>query len=175
MAIVTNVECRTLPDFATAYTWSVKMVKPPLGLSVPDKFNTICKTSTIPKREANAGAELVLHGHKRKLPGVEFSAGQLTLTFADLVDNRVRSFIRQWRELNHENQTGVAVPYMAAYATIQITLQNRLGVDTYRYVLHNCWCEDHDFGTELVEGTDTVLFDSVQMMISYDHFDEFEL
>ena len=176
--MVTRVQAadvRQLPDFAPAYEWRINMVTQPKGVTMPpnDRFNTLCKSSTIPKAQPVSPKEIVLHNHKTVRPGTEFRNGELTLTMTELISNDISVMVSSWRALNRDPRTGAAkVVHADATATLTLVRMDRLGNPIYKYTLYNCWITDHDPGTELANGEDATGFENFTITLSYDDFYE---
>lgn len=176
--MVTRVDPKTvrgLPDFAPSYEWRISMVTQPKGIEMPpeDRFNTLCKSSTIPKAQPVQTKEVVLHNHKTVRPGTEFRNGELMLTMVELVTNDVSKMVTSWRAVNRDPRTGAAkVNYQDGVATIVLTRFDRSGNPIYKYTLYNCWIMDHDPGTELNNGEDATGFENFSITLSYDDFYE---
>lgn len=175
---VSSADVRQLPDFAPAYEWRISMVTQPQGVVMPpnDRFNTLCKSSTIPKPQTVNSKEIVLHNHKTVRPGTEFRNGELSLIFTELITNEISAMVSSWRSLNRDPSTGAAkVMHADAVATIILTRMDRLGNPIYKYTLYNCWITDHDPGTELSNGEDSTGFENFSITLSYDDFIETNL
>lgn len=175
MAGVNRNDIQGLPDFAPSYEWRISMVTQPEGITMPsgDRFNLLCKSSTIPKAQPVTSKEVVLHNHKTVRPGTEFRNGEITLTYQELVTSEVSQMIASWRELNRDPETGQAqVQFEDAVATITLVRYDRIGNPIYKYTLFNCWITDHDPGTELNEGEDATGFEGMTITLSYDDFKE---
>lgn len=169
MVMVAHAACRDLADYAPAHNWRIRPTVVPNGVTVPPNFNLLCRSSAIPKREANQMAEITVHMQKRRLPGIEHTAGSLTLTCTELVTNDIRKMINQLRELNRNNETSAAVTFKEARSNWELIQMDRGGNDIVVYSLIECYVEDEDPGTELTDGEATTYMTDYQITLSYSH------
>ena len=169
MPIVAHSACRNLNDYAPAYHWRIRPTLVPSGVSVPFDFNLLCRSSAIPKREANQMAEITVHAKKRRLPGIEHAAGSLTLTCTELVSNDIRKMVQQFREKNSTNEVGAADTFKNSRSNWELIQMDRQGNDIVSYQLIECFVEDEDPGTELTDGEATAYMTDYQITLSYSH------
>lgn len=172
MPNIKHSECRNLADFAPAYMWRLVPLSTPAGVDFPRDFNLLTKSSTVPKAEPNSVTEITMHNQKRKLPGVEHRTGAITLTCAETVDNVVKNIVASWQRVLQDPETGASATTqdsVGEFLLIQMDGQER---DIYQYHLKEVFLEDFDAGTEFVNGESTVVFEDMQLTLSYSTFDE---
>ena len=169
MARLSQDDLRNLDDFATTFRWNLSIVKLPSGISTDTSsadLNLRCETSEIPKLTLNS-IETRIRGHKVKSPGVADYAGALTFTFVETENNKIHNFIKAWRELVWETQSGKTLPKSELEATLRLARLDSQDNEIYEYVLVGCYYEDADFGSLDNEGGD---FMKPSLTVSYDYF-----
>lgn len=115
---------RALPDFMTAYNWSVSITKAPTGATIPPNFNFQCQTSTIPTA-SNTPVEVDIRGHKVRQAGIQQYDGTLDLQLVETVDVPLMNFIKGWRESQWETDTGKQKTREESKANLQLQLMDR--------------------------------------------------
>lgn len=170
MPNIQHSQCRNLQDYAPSYMWRIRCLTAPSGVSVPNDFNLRCRSSTVPKREANQMAEITVHAQKRRLPGVEHTSGQITLTCTETIDNTIRRLLNDMREVNRANETSHALTFKDAASSWELIQMDRGGRDIASWTLIECFVEDEDAGSEFTDGESTTYFVDYQITLSYSHF-----
>lgn len=170
MSNITHAQCRALKDYAPTYQWRIRWLTAPTGVTVPADFNLRCRSSSVPKREANQMFEITVHAQKRRLPGVEHTSGQITLTCTETIDNTIRRMLNDLREVNRANETHHALTFAEAASKVELIQMDRGGRDIMSWQLIECYVEDEDAGSDFTDGESTAYFTDYQITLSYSHF-----
>ncbi len=170
MSAINYGQCRSLPDLAVRYQFDVYFTRRPSGLEIPSNFSLRCTGTSIPTRMANEPDELWVSGFRVSQPGLESSAGEITLTLFETVDMAVTKFINDWRELNCSNDAGIQAPRSQVTADLKLKLLNRQKQPTWIYTLQDCWISDVSMG-DLDATTRSGIMNDISITLQYDHHD----
>ncbi len=143
-----NSAIRNAGDFSALYRFELIMAFPSgvTGVGSADEYNLRCETLELPKRTVTK-SEIRLHGHKHTPAGVSEVNGILVFTFTELVDGKVMTLIKAWRDLIWEPDTGKQATF-ADYSTddTQIHLLNNQDEPWWQYTMKGMWMEDNEAG-----------------------------
>jgi len=163
-------QLRGVGDFAQMIRWNLSFPTLPSGVSVGSpaaELNLRCESADVPKM-TNQKIETNIRGHKVFDAGISNYTNTITLTFVETVDNMIHEFIRSWRELLWETNTGVTVPKTSYQAVCMLTRLNNQDNPTWYYEMIGCFPEDYEAGGTL----DGVTSDFIKptLTLSYDYF-----
>lgn len=170
MARPTLDQLRHAGDFATTVHWDVSFPTLPNGLRglvSSEYLNLRCESTDVPKA-TNMPIEIAVRGHFIKQPGLTRPSGQINLMFYDTVDSRVSEFIRLWREICYETNTGIQTARVDAQAVVLLNRRDRQDRIIWNYELHGVFLEDYDPGGQLQSQSAEAIRPS--MILSYDKF-----
>jgi len=166
---VTIDQIRSLGDFLPIYKWDVQISKVPSGVSITsDDLNFRVLTSDLPKMTGTS-IEVNIKGHKVKQPGIYNYSNTLNMTFAETVDAKILTFIKEWRELCWETKTGKQKKKEEAEAEFLMFLLDREDNAVWKFRLVGCYLEDYDL-TGLDGSSSDIQRPSI--IISYDYFED---
>ncbi len=155
-------------DFQSVYRWTMQFAKWP-AVDHPDneELNLLCESVTLPKLTGSS-TEIKIRGHKVKQPGMYDYSGQITLNFVETVDNKILTFLRNWREAvwPTKGEKG-ALKTADVKANILLSLLNREDEPNYKFELIGCFLEDFDLGT--IDGSSNEAM-KPSIVLSYDYF-----
>lgn len=171
MPRLTLDQLRSIADFSSTYRWVLNISKfPSVGGPYPDseEVDIRCETSSIPQLTGTS-TEVTVRGHKVKTPGIYNYDGVLTLTFFETADNKIKDFLKNWREACWQTRTGIQNKKEDVEAEIILHLLNNADEEVYEYKLIGCFLENVDYGT--LDGTTA---DPIKpsATISYDYFED---
>ncbi|QIG71457.1 tail tube protein [Rhizobium phage RHph_TM39] len=172
MARPTIENVRNVGDWATTVNWNLTFVTFPRALARTVTFqdlNLRCESTDIPK-STGTSTEIMIRGHRVKQPGLYLPSGTITLTMNESVDNKISTFIRNWREICSETKTGVQQEKSQVECMIKIERLNRRDVPIWEYNLLGCYLEDYDAGGQLQGQSADIL--KPTLTISYDYFED---
>lgn len=160
---------RAVGDFATLYQWDLNFIKLPTAVgdtSVGQQLNLRCESAEIPMMTGQS-VLVSIRGHRVKQPGIYEYNGVMTLTFVETVDSTVSKFIKNWRELCYQSETGAQAPKRDVEATIQLVRLDRQKRPIWRYELRGCFLEDSQPGTLDGSSSDSL---KPSVVLAYDYF-----
>lgn len=171
MARPTIEQVRGLADFQTLFRWNMTFSKFPTSLqgSQPtiQDLNLRCETSEIPKA-TNQSIQLNVRGHRIKMPGITEYGQTLNITFVETVDNKIKQFLKSWREAIWATQTGVwAGDRKSLQAQIMLEQLDNQDNPVWQILLIGCYLEDYDLGQLSGDSAD---LQRPSMTIGYDYF-----
>lgn len=125
------------------------ILTPPTGVSgLPDheSLNLRCESADVPSM-SDQKMEINVRGHKIFQPGIHTYTNQMTLTFVETVDAKIKTFIRTWREALWSTRTGVAAGQKnTLMGIIVLTQLNNQDVGVYEYKLIGAYPESYELG-----------------------------
>jgi hypothetical protein len=168
----THQNLRTIGDFATTLQWNVQVVKfPPAVITTltSDDINLRADSTDMP-RLSGQSTQIQIRGIMHKQPGLYLPSGQINMTLYEGTDSKITTFIRDWRNVIFDMETGASNDTAQVAATIRLVRLDRNYNEIYEYVLYNVFLEDYDPGGQLQsQGADAL---KASMTLSYDNFDE---
>lgn len=168
MPRISHDQLRAIGDLATTFRWNLSVPKDPTGLA--GELNVRCESTELPKITMTP-IENNVRGHKTKYPGIAEYSGSVTMTFTETDNNAIVNFIRAWRELHWETQSGVTQNKADLEATFIVTRLNSQDEEIYQYTLRGCLYEDSDFGS--LDGENAAM--KPTLTIGFDFFTEKEV
>tara|TARA_Y100000310_G_C20625928_1_gene785876 strand:+ start:61 stop:582 length:522 start_codon:yes stop_codon:yes gene_type:complete len=168
MAKPTIENIRAINDFATLFRWEMAFPTKPQGITIQDAdLNFRCETAVLPKA-TGASIEANIRGHKVRQPGIYTYNNPITFTFIETVDNKISTFLKEWRDLCWEADSGKTESVQNVKGDIQLFRMDQMDKAIWEYKLIGCFLEDYEVGGDL--GGDTSDFLKPQLSISYDYF-----
>jgi len=171
MARPTHQNIRQLGDFATTVHWNLQVVKFPNAVPTTltsDDLNLRIDSTDMP-RSSGQSTTIQIRGLVHKQPGIYVPQGTLSLSFYETVDNKISSFIHDWREACFNMETGSQNTNEDVVAIIRLVRLDRQFNEIYEYIMYNVFLEDYDPGGQLQGMSADAL--KPQMTLSYDTFD----
>ena len=173
MARPTISQLHALGDAQGVFRWNVIILKFPPALSGFDSedINFRIETTEMPKR---TGEDMIINmrGMKVKQSGIYTPAGTLSVTFNEYVDHVAQKFIRDWKQLAFDPETGQGVPQSQLKGDIAIQLLDSQDVAHYQYNIRGVYMTDAD--RPALDGATSDLFKPTAVL-SYDTFTEEEI
>lgn len=163
-------QIRTILPAASMVKWNLVGInmsaESPLASPNADAMNMRCVSTTLPKL-TESPMEINIRGHKVRQPGIYDYEKQFTLIFIESVDNTISNFLRDWRELCWQTETGVQLPKNQLEASIVIQRLNPQDEPVFQYELIGCYLADFDLGT-----LDNISTEAMQpsIIFNYDYF-----
>ena len=172
MAKATLDQLRSLPDFAEVTRWDLTFATTPIAASgdfpVSEDINLRCESSTVPKA-TNEKIEVRHRGLRVFQNGITLPEGQLTLTFNETVDAKIRKLIKSWRDAVYNFTSGKGGKKADIIATIILDELDKEDKAVWRYTLKGCFIEDYELGDRSAEGSEII---KPSITISYDDFED---
>ncbi len=158
-------QVRSLPDFQTAYQWSLSIPNPPTGMDwAPVELR--CISTTTPNRSVDP-MEVTIRGHRVRQAGMATYAGDITLTFVETVDATVLEFFNAWQDLVWQTETGIQAPRAEYMTTVILTMLDGRGNPTQKYTLFDVYPNGPIDAGELSGETGDVVRPSVTLSYTY--------
>jgi len=162
-------QLRSLPDFVQLFQWNISVVRQPKVATFPNDLNLRAVSVDKPKA-APAMIEVSVRGHKIKQPGISTTGGTITLTLLETVDMKVTNFIRDLREAQFEQGTGIQAPRSDVDFDLKLEQLDRQNEPIWGYILIGCIIEDYDTGGQLADQASDIV--KPTMTIGYTWFVE---
>jgi hypothetical protein len=162
-------QVRSVADYATVYNWYVMFTTPPPAMANPPEIgepNLRCESIDLPNM-TDQKVTVQIRGHQVFQSGIHTYNNQLVLNFVETVDNAVKTWIKNWREICWATQTGKHVTKADAEGIIQLHLLDREDNPIWEYTLIGCFLEDYTMGT--IDGSTSDAM-KPSMTLSYDYF-----
>ena len=165
---VTIDDVRAVGDFQVLYNWNLSFIEFPSGVLGPNPagLNIRCMSVDQP-RLASQDIAVRIRGHEVFQPGIH-TYGTINLVFQETEDNYISSFLKQWRDLCWEPQTGNQRPKNELEAIVRIARLNRQGEENWEYVLVGCFLEAYEPGGILSDAQSDTMRPAVTLR--YDYF-----
>jgi len=162
---------RSVGDFATTVNWDVQFIKLPGSLNsyLREDLNIQCESMDVPKNSGTS-TEIWVRGHRTKQPGLWTPSGTITLSMNETVDTFIRGFIKDWRELCWETQTGRQTAKADLEAEIMLFQLDRSDDPVWQYHLIGVYLEDYDPGGQMQAQSADII--KPTLTLSYDYFIE---
>lgn len=165
-------QIRSVADFQANYRWNLTFATFPAavdGAPSAQDLNLRCETSEIPK-STNQKIQVSIRGHKVNQPGIQEYQGTINFTFVETVDNKIKAFMKAWREACWATKTGVWAGTKAQLqATVLIEQLDNQDNAVWQYKLVGCFLEDYDLGQLAADGSDV---QRPSMTLAYDYFED---
>lgn len=165
-------QIRSAGDFATTVHWNFQFIQFPRVLTpglTSEEFNFRCESTEMPKKTSQSN-EVMIRGHRVKQPGIAIPDGLFTASMIDHVDGKISRFIRRWREICYETNTGRQERKADVEAIVRLARLDRQDNEIFEYVLKGVFLENYDTGGQL-QGASAEFIRPV-LMLSYDDFDD---
>ena len=126
MPRITHDQVRNMGDVQLSYKFNMKFTKIPSNVTGnAEDLNVRCQSSTLPTKSIT-DIPIEVHGHKTHQNGKGTYSDSIELVFFETVDNKVKEFMRTWRELSSTVNTGATKTKKESEATVYLEL---LGTD----------------------------------------------
>lgn len=172
MAKATLDQLRSLPDYAELTRWDLTFASIPVAASgdfpLSDEINLRCESSTIPK-STNEKIEVRHKGLRVYQNGISLPDGQITLTFNETVDAKIKQMIKAWRDAVYDFKSGKGGNKVDVVCNIILDQLNKEDSAIWRYTLKGCFIEDYDLSTLDSSSSD---IQRPSITISYDLLDD---
>jgi hypothetical protein len=165
-------DVRSLGDISMAFRWYMEIIPPKalVGYSNGMQFlNLRCESTDLPKM-TNQKVTTEIRGHKVYDNGIWTYTDNITLNFVETVDNSVKSFIRQWRELCWQMKTGKSRSKKDIEAVINLNQLDNMDNIIWIYTLYGVILDSY----ELPQLTNQSEAHKPTITIDYDYFDDSE-
>jgi hypothetical protein len=160
-------DLRTINSWASSYNWSLSFIQFPSGiLSVDPKGLDIRCASAEQPICSIPDVRLGMKGFEIYMPGAR-QYNPLTLSFQESEDNFISNFIRDWKLLCFNPQTGVQQPKYLLEAIVRLARLSRLGNEIYEYILIGAWPMQSDPGGQLGDQAEIL---RPSLTLRYDYF-----
>lgn len=135
-------------DLAPMWRWAINFANPPQGLEPPDEFNILCTSAGPPKRADVEPIQVQLRGYQFERPGVYNDEHQIDLEFLETVTSPISLFIRDWRELMQDGETGERRQVVTGENETVLNMARLANDDNdiviWEYELHGVWLRGYD-------------------------------
>lgn len=162
---------RNVGDFAALYLWDMSIVGNVPGdlasLLTSEKVNFRAESAEVPKLTGQS-IQLDIRGHRIKQPGIYNNQGTITFTFVEDVDNTIHQFLKAWRDLSWDQNTGAR-----ALSKLDLEVEWKIqrldyNNDPIWFYQMKCFLEDYEDGGTLDGATSDLLKPS--LTLSFDRF-----
>lgn len=165
-------QVRSIGNVTQLFRWNVIFAQFPSGIAAAPRtedLNLRCETTSVPKL-TNTMTEVRIRGHKINQPGRGDYSPSIQMAFLETVDNKIHTFMRNWREICWQVKTGTQLTKAEAEAQIIIQRLNQQDQAIWEYKLIGCLLQDYEPSATL----DSQSQDPVKpsMTIFYDYFED---
>lgn len=175
MATFTIDQLRNLPDYQQMTKWDMRFLTLPLvgvlAFPLANDINIRCESVEIPRATTNQ-IDVDIRGHRTVIPGITNYQNTMTITFTETVDNKIKLFLKAWRELLWGTRTGTSFSKSQVEGTLQLMMLNNQDQAIYNFIVYGCFPLESDLGT--LDGSSSEIM-RPSVTFAYDYFTDLPL
>lgn len=163
-------QVRSIGDVQVLYKFNLKFVKFPKKGTYPSSndLNLRCESFQVPEKSIDP-IKVTVHGHDVQFSGRAIYQDEIELVFVETIDNKIKKFMREWREACNRVITGAGELKVDTEAKIILEMLGTTNNPIWQYDLTGCLYRGGTIGTMEGGANDAV---KPNLRLGYDYFDD---
>ena len=132
---------RELGEVAQLHRWHLRFDGGPSAATPPpaDEVNLLCQSAEVPRMESGEQTTINIRQHQIMRPGIRKFSHTINLTFIEVEDNTISTWLRDWRLAVFDPITGNQMPLEEIQADVVLTRLDKQDNGIWEYKMYGCY------------------------------------